>query len=514
MHTLNLPGVPEMNAVAKAVSSAWSVYQERIFTFAQTIPGSAPSMQFFDGKRNAIVEAVAGSGKSTTLVQVVRLLPTGTTSIFLAFNKPIAEELKSRGVNGRTFHSLVFSIVMRHKGQQDVAKNKLRGLIDMNLTGYEQKLYGSFVQKLVSLGRNAGIGCLEADTPDAWLALADHHDIELDNDDAKIERALQLASQLLEACYLSPLVDFDDMMYIAVRDGLKLPKFDFVLVDEAQDTNAIQRAIVRKIMHPASRLMAVGDPAQAIYGFRGADSNSLQVLADEFDCIKLPLTVSYRCPTRVVEYARQYVSHIEAAPNAPEGAVEDLQDKWDAKTFQRGDLIVCRRTRPLVSLAYRLIKMRVPACIMGKEIGEGLAKLINRMNPKGIEGLETKIRAWAERESEKALAKKEEAKAEAIFDKRDAILTLIDGMEEKERTVPALLRTIETMFSDKGAAVTLASIHKSKGLEAPRVFWLNSSVQSSWARQPWQLQQETNLCYVAVTRAKEKLFLIEEKKAQ
>ncbi|HEY3473413.1 MAG TPA: ATP-binding domain-containing protein, partial [Anaerolineales bacterium] len=57
-----------------------------------------------------------------------------------------------------------------------------------------------------------------------------------------------------------------------------------------------------------------------------------------------------------------------------------------------------------------------------------------------------------------------------------------------------------------------STIHKAKGLEADKVFWLNSSkCPSPWARQPWQLQQEYNLCYVATTRAKTTLVLIEEK---
>lgn len=512
-----------MNAVANptpyvappiiaAPARAWSPYQSAIFDFVKVNVLDAVAMALYGGKRNAIIKAVAGSGKSTTVEECVRHIAAGLSHIVLAFNKPIADAMKARGVNGRTFHSLVFSIVMQYKKQRDVAKTKLRDLIDANLTGYEVRLYGSFVTKLVGLGRNAGIGCLELDTPETWLALAEHHDLELDNEAAKIERAVELASEILEAAYHSPLVDFDDMMYIAVRDGLSLPKFDFVFVDEAQDTNAIQRAILRKIMKPTSRLLAVGDPAQAIYGFRGADSNSLQLIADEFDCTELPLTVSYRCPTTVVAYAHKWVKHIEAAPNAPAGEVKDIGTSWNAKSFKAGDLIVCRTTKPLVSLIYQLIKLRVPAVIMGKEVGAGLVSLVKKLNGQGIEGLTEKLFAWSSREHEKAIAKKQDAKAEAIIDKRDCVLTLIDALEENDRTVPALIRLIESLFSDKAAAVTLATIHKSKGLEGERVFWLNYKLcPAPWARQEWQQQQERNLCYVATTRAKSSLYLMDEK---
>lgn len=60
-------------------------------------------------------------------------------------------------------------------------------------------------------------------------------------------------------------------------------------------------------------------------------------------------------------------------------------------------------------------------------------------------------------------------------------------------------------------AITLSTIHKSKGLEARRVWWLNSSrCPAPWAKRPWQQQQEINLCYVAATRAIETLILIED----
>lgn len=479
-------------------SRTWSQYQLDIFNFVENDSG------------NAIIKAVAGSGKSTTVEEAVKRIKNGS-HIVLAFNKSIAQAVNSRGVNGRTFHSLTFSPVMKFKNQRNVTASKLRDLCDEHLEGRDLKMYGTFICRLVGLGRNAGIGCLIADTPQAWLELIEWHNLELDSDSATIERAAELASELLTLSNDSPSIDFDDMLYLAVREGISLPKFDYVFVDEAQDTNAIQRAIIRKILAPGGRLLAVGDPAQAIYGFRGADSDSLQLIADEFNCKELPLTVSYRCPTSVVEHAQRWVKHIEPAPDAPAGEVQTVGKRWNASTFTKGDLIVCRTSKPLVTLVYQLIKLRVPAVILGREIGAGLITLINRLNGKGIEGLTDKLLAWSAREHEKAVANRQDAKAEAIIDKRDCILTLVEALSEQDRTVPALVRLIESLFSDTAAAITLATIHKAKGLEADRVFWLNhSQCPAPWARMPWQQQQERNLCYVATTRAKQSLFLMDE----
>ena len=269
---------------------------------------------------------------------------------------------------------------------------------------------------------------------------------------------------------------------------------------------------MRKIIHKTSRIIAVGDPAQAIYGFRGADSRSLTMIEREFNCKSLPLTVSYRCPTNVVKYARKWVSHIESAPNAEEGEVVEMGTEWGVTSFEVDDLVVCRTTKPLISLAYKFLRARIPAKIMGKEIGQGLKSLINKMKARGIDALIVKLDIWKDRECERAIAKKQEDRVESIEDKASAIMCIIESMPETERTVPALIAAIDSLFSDIAGAITLATIHKAKGLEARRVFWLNSSkCPAKWAKNDWQKQQENNLCYVAVTRAKESLFLIEEK---
>jgi superfamily I DNA/RNA helicase len=476
----------------------WSTYQQAIFDFVET------------GTGNAVVEAVAGSGKTTTIVEALSRVKG--TSIFLAFNKSIAEELKTRGVNARTFHSLTYSPVTRAVGARSVDSTKLRGIIEDNLGDADVKIYGSFIARLVGLARQAGVGCLVEDSEQVWVDLADHHDLELDADGADFSRGVALARRLLQASNESASCDFDDLLYLAVKNGVTLPKFDFVFVDEAQDTNAIQRAILRKISHADTRIVAVGDPAQAIYGFRGADSESLNLIKTEFNAISLPLTVSYRCPTSVVEHARQWVSHIEAAPNAPAGSVTSLGE-WNALSFEPTDLVICRTTKPLISLAYRMLAAGVGVKIMGREIGDGLKTLIEKQKAKGVDALIAKLQTSANRDAEKARAKGREDRAEAINDRVDAVLCLIQSLPETDRTVPALIRLIDRIFNNQSGVTTLATIHKAKGLEAKRVYWLNSSqCPSKWARKAWQQAQEANLCYVATTRAQEELVLIEELK--
>lgn len=460
------------------------------------------------GIGNAIINAVAGSGKSTTIKHAVKRVRGW--SVFLAFNKAISDELAACGINARTFHSLCYMPVTKARNVREVNKNKIREMLDRILTD-EERSYESWLARMLSIGRNSGIGCLLDDTPQNWAALSEKYEIELEEDErTSYVTGYALCSKMLEACYRSHEVDFDDLLYLAVRDGIVLPKFDWIFVDEAQDTNPIQRALLRKIFKPNARLVAVGDPYQSIYGFRGADSDAMNLIRDDFSCTELPLSISYRCATSIVRYAQQWVPHIESAPAAPEGTVTNHGFKWEPTQFKAGDLVVCRANAPLLKLAYRMLKNQIPVYVMGREIGDGLKTLIKKMRAKTLDALEAKLDKWAKRESEKAIAKKNDTKADNVADKAQALLVLIESLPEDRRTVNELIAVIDALFRERADATILASIHKSKGLEADTVWWLNASRMGSRSNQAWMQQQCLNLCYVATTRAKTTLNIIEE----
>ena len=482
-----------------------SKYQQAIYDFVA------------HGEGNAIVRAVAGSGKTTTLVESLKL--TQGNGIFLAFNKSIAETLKARcpqNVQARTFHSLCYSPVLKAVGARVVNPDKLSNIIQLAMTEQEVKLYGSFVKRLVGLARNAGIGALTSDDGALFYALVEHHDLTLENEQASEAQAIELARDVLSRSNASREVDFDDLLYFAVLKGVRLPVFDWVFVDEAQDTNTIQRAILRKILAHGGRMVAVGDAAQAIYGFRGADSDALEFLAQEFaPCVDLPLSVTYRCAKIITQAAQKYVPEIEAAPGAAEGEVVDLGVNWELKNFGSKDIVVCRNTKPLIELGFRLLRARIPLHILGRDIGDGLCALIRKCDTRsgGIDKFVERLEKWRDREVEKAIGKKLEAKADAIEDKAATLLMLVEQLPENKRTTLELMSVIQTLFTDKNNSITLATVHKAKGLEADTVWWLAPSLcPSKWAKQPWQQQQERNLMYVAITRAAKRLVLIEPNK--
>lgn len=481
-----------------------SVHQQRVFDFIT------------DGKGSAIIEAVAGAGKTTTILQALRLIPATKSVIFLAFNRSIAEELKSKvpsHATAATFHSKGMGAWLKFAGKNvKVDASKVRQILRNTLGEEELEMYGSFAAKLVGLAKGAGLGFLVPDTEEQWYELVDHYGMELDTEGAEVARGVSIARRALARSVevANVTIDYDDMLYMPLIKNLRFWQHDWVFVDEAQDTNAVQRALLKRMLKPTGRLVAVGDPHQAIYGFRGADSSAMKRMAQAFNCCTLPLTVSYRCPRAVVAAAQEYVTHIEAHPAAPEGTVQQLGE-YGAELFSSKDAILCRNVAPLVDTAYSLMTKGVGCRVLGREIGQGLTNLIGKMKARDIETLETRLASYCEREMAKYLSKDQEQQAQAVEDKVGCITMFINRLPENDRTIGRLRGEIEKLFTDNGAGLlTLSTVHKSKGLEWDTVYLLEKDeyMPSKYARQKWQQEQEINLIYVAFTRAKNRLFFI------
>jgi hypothetical protein len=220
--------------------------------------------------------------------------------------------------------------------------------------------------------------------------------------------------------------------------------------------------------------------------------------------------VSYRCPQAVVEYAQRYVSHIEAHSKAPKGEVAVINDAIPRSMLTAETAIVCRMTAPLVTLAFRLIGKRIPCKILGRDVGARLRDLVERMNANNLDELTTRIEAWRSRELARAEEKEDEALAQMTNDMADSVIAMCASMQGGA-SVADLLREIDTMFTNDAtmSAVTLCTVHKAKGLEWPRVIIIRPDLMPlPWIKKEWQLEQETNIAYVAATRAKETLVIV------
>lgn len=473
------------------------------------------------GTGSCVLEAVAGAGKTTTLLEAARRM-SGKVAV-LAYNKKIAEEIKGKvagekNISAGTVHSFGFAAIRKVNKNVKVDGKKLEAfdaLIPDELTIYKGAIF-----QLVSLAKQRALGVVgQIEDMSQWYDMVDHFDVfadEIKNGAASIPAAecIKAAIEILNTSNkVTNVIDFDDMVYLPLIHNMPFWKYDVVMIDEAQDTNAARRALVRAMLKKGGRVVAVGDRHQAIYGFTGADSDSLDLIKKDFNCIELPLTITYRCPKAVVSFAKQWVNHIEAADTAPEGDVISMpmKDLMKVKAGLNGDAaILCRVTKPLVELAFSLLRSGVACKVEGRDIGNGLKKLAQTWKIKTTDQLTRKLREYKEREVQKALAKKNETRAQMIEDQVDTLNVIIDQVNGRGlHDIADVVATIDSMFSDDVKGIlTLSTIHKSKGREWKKVFWLNreTTCPSKYARQSWQMEQENNLMYVAATRAQEILI--------
>jgi DNA helicase II / ATP-dependent DNA helicase PcrA len=479
------------------------------------------------GRGNAIIKAAAGAGKTTTIVKACELV--SGDGKFLAFNKKISEEIGHRlqaagvphNMQASTFHSAGFQAWKRSAARVVVDFDKMEKLCGDLRTPFNLQ---SFVKQLVSIAKQSAVGVeddAEIDADYVWDDLIDHHDLDekLYSDfgediESLREKGIYRAKELMRASIESDsrFINFDDMLYAPLKHGAQFWKHDWIFIDEAQDTNYARRMLAAAMLKDNGRLVAIGDPHQAIYGFTGADADALDLIADRFHCIDLPLTVSYRCPQAVVEYAQKWVKHIQAAPSAPRGSVRHIPDTDFRKlTPESSDVILCRNVKPLISLALGYLKKRVPAHVEGGDIGQSLLSLVKRWkSARTVQDLGAALEDYRIEEQNRLLDKNLFQKLQQLEDKIDSIQVIMDTLHLDD-SVQEVVRTIEGLFKDSEGkrveSITLSTIHKAKGREWNRVYLYgrNKFMPSPFAKQEWQMGQEKNLIYVAVTRAKQEL---------
>lgn len=484
-----------------------------------------------NGTTNLAINAVAGSGKTTTIVECCKRLHMDKFDVkFLAFNKSIVDELKVKIGNYAdvsTLHSFGNSILKKVNPKVETFNGKYTMQIReyvRNLDGQDNNNFVAIVANTKKIFDLCRVNLIADTDLQAINNLIDEHNITILGSEVTIVRTL------LKDCYkLQPVekknrrgdkytayeIDFTDMIVLPLFYRKFIPSYKIVFIDECQDLNTAQRELMLAAAKDG-RFVAVGDRNQAINGFAGADCQSFDKIANIPNTKELPLSVNYRCGRAMIELAQQIVPAIEAHDNAIEGIVTHTNEiKLDM--FQPNDMVLCRSAAPLVSMCLKLIKAGVTAIVKGKDIADNLIALIDKSKAKTIKGFTT----YAELEKAKLardIAKKDgitiaEAEETGRFvsycDRIDCILAVGENVTNLED----VKKTLTEIFSDYNIknAINLSTCHKSKGLESDRVvILLPNKLPLCWKGQKdWQYQQEMNLKYVALTRAKKELVIVD-----
>ncbi len=329
------------------------------------------AVEYIDGP--SLVIAGAGSGKTRVLTyKIAYLLQQGVkpwSIMALTFTNKAAREMKERigKLVGQelaqhlymgTFHS-IFSRILRAEAQHIGFTNNFtiydesdsRSLIKtiVKEMGLDEKVYKpASVHSRISMAKN-NLMSAENYARDKDLYQADQR--------AKMPRVGDIFITYVQRCQQANAMDFDDLLTLTFKlfqeheDIRKkyADRFDFLLVDEYQDTNHAQMRIVMQLCKEKERVCAVGDDSQSIYSFRGANIDNILSFQSRFKEAKLfKLEQNYRSTQSIVEAANSLIKHNS---NQIPKNVYSKNDKGESLIYKPAysdkeeALIVCREIK-------------------------------------------------------------------------------------------------------------------------------------------------------------------------
>lgn len=469
-----------------------SKYQQAIFDVA-----------YENQWKNLMVMACAGSGKTTTGTKMYQYFPPNLDIMFCAFNKSIQLALAEKGVIAKTYHALGLQGITQSQGRVQIDADKTEKMLKNFLSRDQYGFLYPPIKRLVSLCKNT---LVEPINDNLW-ELSLFHNIDLYSDNPELpDIVFDETRFILDATKRNlATIDFDDMVWLPLVLNLPIHKYDILLVDEYQDTNMAQQELALK---SGERICGFGDPHQAIYGFRGADTEAIPRMVSKLDAQVMPLSITYRNPSSVVQWVNNRFPNIpfEGTDWAIPGTIQNIRPNDFLEKIVPGDMILCRVNAPMVQYVFQLLREGKKATILGRDIGQGLISLIKKMKCDDLETFFPALQSYVDKECYRLQLSERYSLIQILQDKLECIMVLSEGCT----SVYELINRIQKIFSDEQIGIVFSSVHKAKGLEAKNVFILHPELMPHpLAKQQWERDQEENILYVATTRTLENLYFVQ-----
>lgn len=488
-----------------------SVYQQGVYDhIASVVNGRTQG-------RHLRVDALAGSGKTTTAKRSLDLIPLSQQIMMTAFNKRIAQALQGElpfNAEAMTMHSFGNGILSSY-GRRRPQLNKWK--TDFILENYIYDMRnerGKFFKEKGAISKIVGLfkaeGYYAQPEPSDAIAIVDKYGIELPG------RPSEISAKAIEAFEIgkgmTEVIDFDDMIFLPMYLEIPIPKYQWLYIDELQDNNKVQTDLLIAAGSEGT-IVGIGDRHQSIYGFRGAMQGIMDLFVEQLAATCLPLSICYRCPKAVVRQAKKFVPQIEWADWAEDGTCDTVKVDFFLKNVTDGHYVLCRNTEPLIGCCLRFIREGRKAIVLGRDIGQNLMVLLTKIDEMGrAPDLMGKISAYRAQEIARLSALRNGDELIGQLEDRLVTIEALIGHIGPSANLRDLERLINKIFEDEasGDGITFMTIHKAKGLEAKFVWGIRPDLlPSRYAKTDWALQQERNLGYVQVTRAQQQFMYVQ-----
>lgn len=443
-----------------------------------------------------------GTGKTHSLKNVVEEF--GKPVLCLSFTRSASRELAERGVgaSASTLHSLAYKALDLGSAQV-VDRGKLEGLTKVSGIPFSSGMYDDYAtsgdeyMSLISLAK-ATFQSLESVSKRVSLGTANEF--------------LWFAGLYREWKRGNYFVDFDDMILGAQQDkyldGLKMPHNKGLIIDEAQDLTPAQWVLIDKIikMNDFEKIWVAGDDDQAIFSWAGADPQGMPKFSVKYGGSDIILSKSWRIPLLVHRLAEALIQRInnrvvkEYQPRDESGEVNRLFSLHDSHKY---DAILYRNHSIGIKIANELRELGIPyegkavrSAMTSKKARTAISYLNflegAKMTPKVIEDIKRNIGRYD---------------LDTCLSKQIPWSRVI----QMDFAIKRDLMIIQNRFGklNKVKPVILSSMHQYKGKEENSVLVVDGMNDRTQESMVYDRDSEYRVFYVAVTRAKHKLGIIE-----
>jgi len=571
-----------------------------------------------------MINALAGTGKSTQLKHLSSFIEPGQRWLYLVFNKKNQLEASAEfpeGVDVATTHSFLGNVLkqsdpesggktklppMEEKGtklsrilDQLVPRDTGRGRDRRHNSIYRQFRWSavSRIKKIAELAKSFAVNPNDPEFTQKLVDIIGKYSIDMDLSTERQSQDRDYTPEMLEhvkelLLYSLPGAlpkefdkkdantrDQDDTLWYAAINADQINwgalGYDVVLMDEVQDFNQCQLVMAQKLKEAGARVIGVGDPNQAIYGWRGADAEAfekLQEIVTEDRSPAMELPINFRSLPAIIDFVNQntHVKNLEAAPQEfwdakgidPNSGQVNIDVDTDAfirqlpqeytqnnRQLAQETAIISRTNAPLVEHALGMLRNDIDFQILGRNLSRELIDHINKVTwykptRKTLPELDRDLAnhldelqdEWGDKVSKQEELKSIEQTTEALQGVLNHVIdpAFIQRERRQIKTANDFIGYIEEKLSgqdpDNAADyaklkakkqrnprgfVTLTTAHKSKGMEWERVFILEPGSFDPSREQiktEAEAQQERNLWYVGLTRARSNLIIGSDKK--
>ncbi len=556
---------------------------------------AAVEQTFLSSDNNIMIDALAGTGKTTMLRDLASFKDPQEKWLYLVFNKKNQIESSTgkgkfpNGVEVLTSHAFLGRVLGRTSELGQIEQTSLwqdRGdrisrilddMLEFDNTFPMQLKYAAkkIIKQLATLSKAYAIHPQSTSSPDQIMNIVRQYAIDMDistettnsNRDYTselIDKTLDLLHYSLPGKATDPSLqgqrDHDDTLWYTAIQDVKWPRYDVVLADEVQDFNRCQMLMLQKLSDAGARIVAVGDPNQSLYMFRGADANAFSNIQDLVSASpnggsSHSLPTNYRSGKKIIEFVNENttVNNLQAGRDHDgivttdidyNAALDGLRDEWTKQgSLSEQTAMIARTNKPLVKSALDLMKSGLNFVIVGRDFSQELIQHVEKVIGRGrrqtnhpIDQLSGVLEQYYADLSYKWAGKISKApQLQEMNDTTEALVSVLDylnGMQYMDADINmrvsdsvTFIKYLRNRFGginldtvqgaqqfaqkDPKSFVTLTTAHRSKGLEFDRVFIVEPELfPHPRAKTQEALAQEDNAKYVAFTRAMNELHIL------